>query len=61
MPIPSKKEHKIRLISKVGTFIRRMRWKALAFLGKTENDRKQTYDFLTQKCPPNVEYLTNLE
>ena len=38
-----------------------MGWKALAFLGKIENDRKLTYGFPTQKCPPPVRNLTNLE
>ena len=38
-----------------------MLWKALAFLGKTENDQKQTYDFPRQKCSPVVDDLTNFE
>lgn len=38
IPISSKREYKIQLISKIEKFINPMRRKALAFLEKIEND-----------------------
>ena len=51
----------MQLILKVEKFIKRMQWKALASLGKIENEREQTYGFPTQKCPQTVDDLTNFE
>ena len=61
IPIPSKEQYKIHLISKVEKFIKRMRWKALQFLGKLESTNKETFGFHSRKCPPAVEKLTNFE
>ena len=36
IPIPSQEEYKVYLMSKVEKFIKRMRWKALEFLGKLD-------------------------
>ena len=33
IPIPSENEYKLKLIMKTENFLKRMRWKALAFLG----------------------------
>lgn len=38
-----------------------MRWRALAYLGKLENNTKETYGFNSRKCPPSVEELTSFE
>ena len=61
IPIPSKKQYKIHLISKVEKFIKRICWKALQFLGKLESTNKETFGFRSRKCPPPVEELTNFE
>ena len=45
IPIPSRNEYKIQLISKVENVSKRMRWKALQFLGKLEENNKVTYGF----------------
>ena len=61
IPIPSKEQYKIHLISKVEKFIKNMRWKALQFLGKLESTNKETFGFRSRKYPPAVEELTNFE
>ena len=61
IPIPSKEQYKIHLISKVEKFIKSMRWKALQFLGKLESTNKETFGFRSRKYPPAVEELTNFE
>ena len=60
IPIPSKEQYKIHLISKVEKFIKRMRWKALQFLEKLESTNKETFGFRSRKCPPAVEELTKM-
>ena len=61
IPIPSQEEYKVYLISKVEKFIKRMRWKALQFLGKLDSSEKQTFGFRSRNCPPAVEELANFE
>ena len=51
----------IKLISKVESVIKRMRWKTLEFLGKLDSTRKKTYDFNSCKCPPIVDELSDFE
>ena len=55
IPIPTKHEYTIQLISKVEQFIIQMRWKALQFLVKRDNTVHENYGFKTRKCPPCVE------
>ena len=50
--IPSEKEYITQLISKVESVTKRVRWKALQFLGKLELSGKQTFGFKSTKCPP---------
>ena len=38
-----------------------MRWKALDFLGKLDNQVKNTYGFKSSTCPPSVEELSRFE
>ena len=52
IPIPTKHEYTIKLISKVEQFIKRMRWKALQFLDKLDNTVQENYGFKTRKSPP---------
>ena len=61
IPQPSKHEYKIKLISKVESVIKRMRWKTLEFLGKLDSTRKETYGFNSCKCPPIVDELSDFE
>ena len=57
MPIPSENEYKLKLIIKTENFFKRMRWKALAFLGKLKSSDKGNYSFKTVKCPSSVKEL----
>ena len=61
IPIPTEQNYKIQLISKTEKFIKRIRWKALQFLGKLESTDKLTYGFKTRYCPPVVDELTSFE
>ena len=63
IPIPSQRQKKIQLISKVEKLIKRMRWKTLEFLGKlsTNNNNNQTFDSQSTKSPPPVNELANFE
>ena len=42
IPIPTEKEYKIQLIAQVESFTKRMRWKALEFLGKLGASEKNS-------------------
>ena len=61
IPLPSEHEYKIMLTSKIELFIKRLRWRALKALGKIEFEKKETYGFPSQKCPPVVEETANFE
>ena len=61
IPIPSRNEYKIQLISKVENVLKRMRWKALQFLGKLEENNKETYGFKSRICPQSVDELSKFE
>ena len=61
IPIPSRQDYKIHLLSKTEKFIKRIRWKALEFLGKLESTEKETYGFKSRNCPPIVGEVANFE
>ena len=61
IPIPSENEFKLKLIMKMGNFLERMHWKALAFLGKLKDSDKDNYGFKTAKSPPSVRDLVPFE
>ena len=61
IPVPNKKEYKLLITAKTESFIKRMRWKALQFLGKLPPSDKETYGFRSRKCPPVVQELTDFE
>ena len=42
IPVASNYEFKLQLISKAESLVRRMRWKALWFLGELEGNAKET-------------------
>ena len=52
IPFPSEKQCKLQLIIKVKNVIKRMRWKAMQFLVKLDENRTEIYGFKTNKCPP---------
>ena len=59
--LPSEKQHKLQLISKVESVTKRMRWKAMQFIGKLDQNRTETYGFKTNKCPPAIEDLSEFQ
>ena len=61
IPIPSQQDYKLHLISKTEKFIKRIRWKALEFLGKLDSTEKETYGFRSRNCPPIVKEVANFE
>ena len=61
IPLPTERDYKIQLVSKVESFTKRMRWKALEFLGKLDSVQKETFGFKSNKCPPAVDDLAAFE
>ena len=61
IPLPSEEEYKVQFISKVESYIKRMRWKALQFLVKLKIQQKESYGFRSRKYPPAVEELSEFE
>ena len=61
IPIPSKEDYKIQLISKKEVLLNRVRWRALAFIGKLQKHEGKKYAFRSRNCPPVVNELTNFE
>ena len=59
--IPSENEYELKLIMKTENFLKRMRWKGLAFLGKLKGSDKENFGFKTVKCPSSVKELTPFE
>ena len=45
IPIPSKDDYKIQLISKAELLLKHMRWRVLAFLEKLQKDEAEEYGF----------------
>ena len=46
---------------KTENFLKRMRWKVLAFLGKLKSSDKDNYGFKTVKCSSSVKELVPFE
>ena len=64
IPIPSPATYSTRLIEKVESLIKRMRWKAFFFKKGENDDQSETEDhfgFKTRKCPPRIEELEPFE
>ena len=59
--ILSENEYKLKLILKKENFLKRMRWKALAFLCKLKGSDKDNYGFKTAECPSSVKELVPFE
>ena len=71
-PIPSTTTYLTRLIEKVESVVKRMRWKAFFFLKGKEDDQadddvddqtrtNKTFGFKTRKCLPKVEEMDKFE
>ena len=52
IPSPSRQDNKIHLLLKTKKFIKRIRWKALEFLGKLESIVKEIYGFKLETVRP---------
>ena len=50
IPIRSKDEYGTQLVSEIEYVVKRMRWKALEYLGKLNNSTKESYGFKSRKC-----------
>ena len=64
IPIPSRTDYLTRLIEKVESVIKRMRWRAFFFLKSDQSDTNSTeehFGFKSRKCPPRVEELQAFE
>ena len=61
IPIPSKHQYKIQLISKTEKVIKRMRWKCLEFLGKLNSNNVESYSFKLVKCPLVIQEMADFE
>ena len=62
IPLPSKSSYIAKLLPKVESVIRRMRWKAFFHLNPSENhNRKNTYNIPSRKNPPQVILLKPFE
>ena len=59
IPIPSNESHLIKLIEKIESVVKRMRWRAHFFLQvKHESDiRKENFGFKSENTPPQCEHM----
>ena len=61
IPIPSENEYKLKLTMKTENYLKRMRCKPLAFLGKLKGSGKDNYGFKTAKSSSSVKELVPFE
>ena len=61
IPMPSRHEYKRLLMANTISFLKRMRWKALAFDGKIKPSTKNTYGFATSYFPDACSDLAQFE
>ena len=63
IPTPHNNSYKTKLIEKIESVIKRMRWRAHFYLNKeqTDNNIKETFGFNSRKCPPSCTELTPFE
>ena len=63
IPIPSPNAYRKRLIEKVESVIKRMRWRAFYFLREGENSgsAEEKFGLKSKKCPPQIEELKPFE
>ena len=61
IPVPSVTTYKMKLIEKVESVIKRMRWKAIFFTKENKELTVENYGFKSKKCPPHIKELENFE
>ena len=65
IPIPTRNAYTKRLIEKVESVVKRMRWKALFFLKEHDNDEEipkaEKFGFKSRKCPPQIDEMKPFE
>lgn len=66
IPIPSKKEYKLKLMEKIESVIKRMRWKAHFFINgdsdeNNDTSNKNTFGFKSKKYPSQSKELESFE
>ena len=61
IPIPSERAYLLQLMEKIEMFITRMRWKAIHFNSKTNDNSSERYGLKTLKCPKQVKELVPFE
>ena len=59
--IPMEEQYKMQLICEVENLVKRMRWKAIEFLGRLDNRVRDNFGFKSGKCLPLVNELSNFE
>ena len=59
--IPMEEQYKMQLICEVENLVKRMRWKAIEFLGRLDNKVRDNFGFRSGKCLPLVNELSNFE
>ena len=60
IPIPSKTSYELKLIEKIESVIKRMRWKAFFHLNKNEVETEK-FGFKSKNFPPQCKELQNFE
>ena len=61
IPIPPLKTYKIKLLDKVESVLKRMRWKAFFFLNPSTESRTGKFNLKSRRCPPPIEDLKPFE
>ena len=62
IPVPSKSSYKLKLIDKIESVIKRMRWKAHFFInGDSTETKKETYGFKSKQYPSQIKELDMFE
>ena len=61
IPIPPERVYLLQLMEKIEMFITGMRWKAIYFNNKTNDNSSERYGLKTLKCPKEVKELAPFE
>ena len=61
IPVLSKHQYKIILISNIEKIVKRMPWKLLEFYRKLNDSKKGAFGFKLIKCPPPVPELSDFK
>ena len=66
IPVPLPPSYKLRLIEKIESVIKRLRWKADFYLNKDDENKNtktenETHRLKTRKCPPQCEEMENFK